>query len=255
MLHKRIGGSGPELFLLHGWGMNGVVWERLAAALSGSFRVTVADLPGHGRSPYGLDGTLEEGVDACLEAAPENAVWIGWSLGGSLALEAALRSPQRVRALVLVSATPRFVQGDGWPHAMPAATLERFRDALESDPAATLERFLALQVKGGEDARPLLRLLRGCLAGQPEADRAALDDGLRLLQETDLRPRLGELAMPSLWLFGDRDTLVPWRWSEALPDLLPDARRELIRGAAHAPFLSHFEQCMNPLRAFLEELS
>ncbi len=255
MLHRRIGGSGPELFLLHGWGMNGAVWKRLTETLSDAFRVTVADLPGHGRSPYGLGGTLEEWADACLEAAPEDAVWIGWSLGGSLVLEAALRAPQRVRALVLVSTTPRFVQGIDWPHAMPAAALVRFQEALVDDPSATLERFLALQVKGSEDARPLLRLLRSCLSGHPAAQQVALGDGLRLLQETDLRARLRELTMPNLWLFGDRDTLVPWRWSEALPELLPDARPELIPGAAHAPFLSHFESCVNLLGAFLEDLS
>lgn len=254
MLHKRVGGRGAELFLLHGWGMNAAVWERLAAALSESFRVTVADLPGHGRSPYGLDGSIGAWVDACLEVAPEEAVWVGWSLGGSLALEAALRSPPRLRALVLVSTTPCFVRGPGWSHAVPAAILERFREALAGDPATTLERFLALQVKGGEDARPQLRRLRSFLAGQPVAQRSALDDGLRLLLETDLRPRLAELALPSLWLLGDRDTLVPWRWSEALPRLLPEARRELIRGASHAPFLSHLEQCADLLNGFVNEL-
>ena len=64
----------------------------------------------------------------------------------------------------------------------------------------------------------------------------------------------GSWRCPSLWLFGDRDTLVPWRWSEALPQLLPDARSELIPGAAHVPFLSHFEQCVNLLQAFLDGL-
>lgn len=254
MLHRRVTGSGPELFLLHGWGMNGAVWERLETELSDGYRVTVAELPGHGRSPYGLDGSLGGWSGACLGAAPERAVWIGWSLGGILALEAALRAPSRVRALVLVSATPRFVQGADWPHAMPAETLALFQESLERDPAATLERFLVLQVRGGKQARPLLRLLRGALADRPSADPGALADGLRLLHETDMRPRLGELAMPSLWLFGERDELVPWRWSEALPRLLPAARSELIQGAAHLPFLSHPQQCMPALRTFLQEL-
>jgi len=254
MLHRESMGSGPDLFLLHGWGMHGGVWERLAASLSGAYRVTVAELPGHGRSRYGIGGSLEEWADACLEAAPDRAVWIGWSLGGTLALEAALRSPQRVRALVPVSATPRFVQGPDWPHAMPAATLTRFREALEQDPAATLERFLALQVKGDEQARPLLRLLRGILADRSNPHPGALDDGLRLLQESDLRARLAQLAVPSLWLFGERDTLVPRRWAGELPRLLPGARLLTIPGAAHLPFLSHPRQCASPLRAFLQEL-
>jgi len=254
MLHSETGGSGPDLLLLHGWGMNGAVWERTVAELAGDYRVTVAELPGHGHSPYALDGSLQAWVGACLEAAPERAVWIGWSLGGTLALAAALKAPERVRALVGVSATPRFVQDSDWPYAMPAETLGRFQDALGRDPAATLERFLALQVRGGEQARPLLRQLRGTLAQRPEPDPDALADGLVLLRDTDLRSALGGLAVPSLWLGGAGDELVPAGWMELLPRLLPDARCATIPGAAHLPFLSHPQRFIGSLRAFLQEL-
>ena len=254
MLHRTSMGIGPDLFLLHGWGMNGAVWEGLAAALSDSYRVTLAELPGHGASPPLPDGGLDAWKEACLEAAPQRAVWIGWSLGGTLALAAALRAPQRVRALVPLCATPRFVQGDDWPHAMRLATLARFRESLQVDPTATLERFLALQVKGSEQARPLLRKLRGLLAAAPVPDPGALADGLGILQETDLRWQLSQLDIPSLWLFGELDGLVPHGWSEALPRLLPGARSLSIPAAAHLPFLSHPEQCLGPLRDFLQEL-
>lgn len=256
MLHSSVRGSGPDLVLVHGWGMNGTVWEPLAAALAHRYRVLVPDLPGHGQSPYQSHRSrLVDWADECLEAAPAIAVWMGWSLGGSVVLEAALRAPQKVRALVLVAATPRFIQGPGWPHAMPVETLAQFRDALVKDPAATLDRFLSLQARGDEDARNLLRTLRGRLVQQPAADAAALDAGLGLLRNTDLRGHLPALRQPSLWLFGRRDTLVPWRCSEALSGLLPAARAEVIRGAAHAPFLSHLDASMIPLRRFLETLA
>ena len=253
MLHSGTLGNGAELVLVHGWGMNGAVWEHVAGMLSRTYRLTLPDLPGHGRSPHRKFGrSLADWADACLDVAPDSAIWIGWSLGGSIALEAALRAPRRVRALVLVTATPRFVKGSDWPFAMSSDTLAQFRDALIVDPVTTLDRFLTLQARGDDGARNLLRTLRRSLAYTPAPDAAALDVGLDLLRDTDLRGRLASLVQPTLWLFGQRDTLVPWRCSEMLPSLLPQARVEVVRGAAHAPFVSHLEASMGPMTAFLE---
>jgi len=256
MLRSRALGQGPELVLLHGWGMNGAVWEDAAEALAPGFRVTLIDLPGHGHSPWtGRALDLASWAHACLRAAPPNALWVGWSLGGSVALEAALGAPQRVRALVLVTATPRFVQGSHWLHGLPETTLARFRDALGDDPGATLGRFLALQVKGSDSALAVLRTLRRRLTERPPPNPAALDTGLHLLCHADLCERLPGLRPPSLWIYGERDTLIPRRSAESLAGLLPGARVEIIRGAAHAPFLSHRDQALGLLRRFAEEMS
>ncbi len=253
MLHAEVLGNGPDLLLIHGWGMNEAVWHDLAAILATDYRVTLVDLPGHGQSPYDpTRPSLADWARQVLEVAPDSAAWIGWSLGGSLALEAALQAPERIRTLTLVTTTPRFVRGADWRHAMPLETLEQFHADLTRDPRATLDRFLALEVSGGDEARSVLRLLRARLAEKPAADPAALDIGLDLLRDTDLRGRLPGLAMPSLWLYGQRDALVPRRSAQAVAELLPSADIEVIRGAAHAPFLSHPDQAMQQLRAFLE---
>ena len=239
-LYFEQAGAGPDLVLLHGWGMNAAVWEGLVEAVTNGRCVTRVELPGHGASrlePH--QDSLTAWADACLDAAPERAVWLGWSLGGLVALEAALRAPQRVAGLILLTATPRFVQGPDWPSATPAGTFTGFRDALLADPGATLDRFLALQVRGSDAARDTLRTLRRELAHRPAPDTAALSLGLKLLRETDLRDRLGALACPTLWLFGERDTLVPMTAADSIAALLPAAQREIIPGAGHAPFLSH----------------
>jgi pimeloyl-[acyl-carrier protein] methyl ester esterase len=253
-LGARVSRTSPGLVLLHGWGMNTAVWEGLPASLAGA--TIPIELPGHGACPLPETATgLAAWADACLAAAPERAVWLGWSLGGLVALAAALRAPERVAGLVLMTATPRFIQAEDWPAAMAERTLGQFHDGLLSDPAGTLDRFLALQVRGSAAARETLRTLRRELAARPAPDPRALALGLDLLRDCDLRSGLAELACPSLWLFGSHDTLVPAAVAPGVAALLPSARVVVIRGAAHAPFLSHPEETAALIDGFLGGLA
>ena len=248
-------GSGSSLVLLHGWGMNAAVWEGLSTTIAAGRRLCRIELPGHGASPFELrHDSREAWADACLEVAPARAVWLGWSLGGLVALEAALRSPERVAALVLLTATPRFVRAPDWPAAMAAGTLAQFHDALLEDPAGTLDRFLALQVRGSEAARDCLRTLRREVAQRPAPSREALETGLDLLRDGDLRERLANLSCPSLWVFGQRDSLVPAAAAEGVGNLLPGAMQRVIAGAAHAPFLSHPQETGAEIENFLRDV-
>jgi pimeloyl-[acyl-carrier protein] methyl ester esterase len=245
-----------DLVLLHGWGMNNGVWQGLPDTLRETCNLHPVELPGHGGAGFDPARThLADWADACLAAAPEQAVWLGWSLGGLVALQAARQAPKRVAALVLMTATPRFVQAADWRPAMPEATLAQFHDALVAEPAATLERFLALQVRGSDHARDTLRRLRAGLADHPAPDPAALAAGLDLLGEEDLRGPLPDIRAPALWLFGSRDTLVPAAVAERVPMLMPGAACHVIDGAAHAPLLSHGEATAARFLAFLHEIA
>ncbi|WP_295387545.1 pimeloyl-ACP methyl ester esterase BioH [uncultured Thiodictyon sp.] len=251
--------AGADLVLLHGWGMNSAVWDGLPADLAPGFTQHRIELPGHGESPFPPTlgpgpGALWRWADACLAAAPERAVWLGWSLGGMVALAAALRAPKRVRGLILMTATPRFVRAEDWTPAMPEATLAEFHDGLLANPAGTLARFLALQTRGSDQALEVLRTLRQELALRPAPDPAALSLGLDLLRDEDLRGPLPDIRCPALWLFGSHDTLVPPAVGERVECLMARAQTQVIAGAAHAPFVSHPQETAAAVRAFLAEL-
>ena len=239
----KVQGQGPDLVLIHGWGMHAGVWQPWLPLLEQQFRVTLLELPGHGASP--LVGTdLTTWAEACLAVAPPQAVWLGWSLGGLVALQAGLLAAERVRQLCLLTATPCFVQTDDWSAAMPATVFTQFAATLAADPQTTLRRFISLQVRGGAQARQTLRTLQSALTQRPAASLAGLQVGLELLLHTDLRTELAQLSMPLSWLWGGRDTLVPAQVAEHIPRLATNTHQTVLASATHAPFLTDPSACM-----------
>jgi len=238
-LHIETVGSGPDLVLIHGWAMHGGIFAPLTPLLAEHFRVHIVDLPGHGFSRDD-DAPIDAQAWAARIAAltPAQAIWVGWSMGGLVALHAALDHPLSVRSLVEIANSPRFVAAADWPHAMAAKVLEGFESGLERDYRATVEGFLALELIGSPNPQSTLRDLKARVFERGEPPLRALVDGLRVLETTDLRARLAELAMPNLWIAGRRDRLIhaeAMRWASQ-----QTAHGEFVEiDSGHAPFLSH----------------
>jgi len=242
----------PALLLLHGWGLNRGVWQSLIPQLEPFYRVTALDLPGFGGEAAAPAADLEQMVERLAEQIKEPSVCVGWSLGGMLALRLAARFPDKISKLIMVAASPRFVQDEGWPHATKAEVLAGFSQALRDDLNLTLQRFLALQVRGSVDSKVVLKQLKRALAEGGLASEAALELGLRILSEADLRSDLQRLPQPLAFFLGERDGLVPQAVATALQRLQPKAQVELFARAGHAPFLSHPERFTAKLRAFTD---
>lgn len=242
----EVEGSGPDLVLVHGWAMHAGIFAPIRAALAQRFRVHAVDLPGHGTSPE-REGPLDlRAVAMRLVAAVPGAWWLGWSLGGLVALEAAIEHPHAVRGVALIAASPRFVTGPDWPHGVAQAVFDEFAAGLARDWRGTLDRFLALEVAGSDRARAELRELRAHLYERGEPALHVLDDGLRILAGTDLRAELPQLAVPTLWIAGSRDRLVPAAAMAAAAEL---ARGHFVAidGGGHAPFIGHPDRVLHAL--------
>jgi pimeloyl-[acyl-carrier protein] methyl ester esterase len=223
--------------------------------LTPHLRVTRVDLPGHGRSrEVPMPASLTELTLQVMARIAPGAVLLGWSLGGFVALEAALEMPQRMRGLILANSTPRFVAADDWSCAMPPETLQGFADGLATDYQETLRRFLSLQVRGDESARASLRQLRDSLFTHGEPDTASLAKGLEILKDSDLRLKLRDVSIPTLVLAGGYDRLTPADASEYMAQRIPGARLEVFPKSSHAPFLSHPDEFAAALLGFVQGL-
>lgn len=238
-LAVRTLGSGPDLVMLHGWGMHAGVLEPLAAMLSGKYRVTCIDLPGHGgsvRQPWPDDP--KSLASLLLAAAPMRATWLGWSLGGLAAIQVARDAPSRVARLILLAATPCFTRRPDWPCAMSRSELERFATQFAAAPDRMLQRFGALQFRGVPDAAQGARRLRALL-GDCEPSTAALVTGLRVLLDMDLREALASCGRPAGVILGGSDPLIPVDVADALIEFVPRVQVACIEDAGHAPFITH----------------
>lgn len=250
-LFHEVRGQGPALVLLHGWAMHAGIFAPLVSRLERDFTLHLVDLPGHGRSrDAGLPLTLAGAAAAVADVVPERALWLGWSLGGLVALQAAATMPTRLRGLVMVAASPRFVRFDDWPQGMETAVFRTFAGELQRDYRGTLDRFLMLEAQGSEKMRDELRLLRAEAFAHGEPPTAALCDGLALLEDTDLRRVLSTLAMPSLWIAGRRDRLVSPAAMQAAAAMAPGASFHQVSSGGHAPFLTQADEVADAVRAF-----
>ncbi len=248
------------LVLVHGWGMAPAHWgtfgDELATALGAardeSFRLAKPALPGHGGAPRIPQWRVDALADEWVARWPD-AVWVGWSLGGQVALAAAARAPGQVRALVLIGTTPCFVERAGWSGGMASAAFDDFRSRCEADPEATRARFLALTMRGDAAGRDGLRTLRALDAVAPAPERDALLDGLHVLATTDLVDALPAIGCPTLWLAGDRDAVVPPMAAESGARSQPRARVSCLPGAGHAPFLTGGRDVIEHTQNWLKE--
>lgn len=226
-------GSGPPLLLLHGFSLDHTIWSAQAEALSRSYRVLCPDMRGMGRTTHaGGAITLEMMADdmaAFLGALDISAAAVaGFSMGGYVLLQMAVRHPLMVRACGFVSTRAAADSEEG-----KQARLRQMRLVIDEGMAPFAAEFLpALFSPGYLSSHPLeAEATRRVVTSQVPNHIAALIDANR--RRADMTPRLGEIAVPCVVLGGTADALIPVAQMRALQEGLPDSVYEMIEGAGH----------------------
>lgn len=232
-------GVASALLLLHGFTQTRQSWRRTIAALDGRYTRTVApDLPGHGqlteRRPVSLPATLA--YLAALVDVPH--VLAGYSMGGRIALHAALARPRLVERLVLVGASPGLATDA--ERAERRIADEALADRIESiGVEAFAQEWAALPLWEGQPERVRAAANADRLRNSPSGLAAALR-GLGTGALPSLWDRLGELAMPVTLVAGERDAKFR-AVAERMAERLPRSEVVLVPGAGHAPQLERPE--------------
>ena len=242
-----------RLVLLHGWAVNSLIWNPILDQLKDRYEVTVVDLPGYGaQKNYDGDYDIQTVVADVLSRAPEIANWIGWSLGGTIALAAAIAQPNRFERLQLISTTPCFLSSTTWTHGIAAEPFEKLSADFETNFDKALKKFLLLQTFAEDPAEKkrslaMVRELTGLLSQTDPPSQQTLQSGLELLRQTDLRQQLSELAVKTQVVAGETDRVVPIAASKYLFDNLPNTHSFKMLSGGHLPFLqfpSDYIECL-----------
>jgi pimeloyl-ACP methyl ester carboxylesterase len=260
-LRYAVGGAGAPLVLVHGLGGAASNWRLLAPLLARTRRVVVPELPGHGGSaPLPATPHVDALADAVLAVLETEAAlpapWIGHSLGGLVALRAAVRRPEAVTGIVLAAAAgissgsreAKIALG-ATAIVQPGRLLAPFRSTLARSRAG---RTLAFAWWGAADPSALdPEAAEGFLAGPAEHTDTAASG--RALLVSDTRAGLEGVTCPCLCLWGANDNWVP------LADGYEYARRlraplRAIAGCGHLLIGERPDACIAAIEEFLATL-
>ncbi len=253
-IHYKTIGHGPEVVLLHGWGWHIDIWQVLLPQLKKQYRLTLVDLPGHGKSSiFNQDYSLENIAQEILNIAPKRATWIGWSLGGLVATWIAIKYPSRLEGLILIAYTPRFLQDLHWPGIKQGA-FEQFMYSLENNFNHTLKQFLVLQCYQDKSLNKKNLYLKKIFLTKQQSSLATLKQSLKLLFNMDLRLELINIKCPSLLILGELDVLIPIDVIKKIQNYMPKLQINIIPGSGHIPFLSNATLFYKKLDGFLRDI-
>ncbi len=258
-LNVAASGEGPALLLLHGFTGSSATWEPFLNSWTG-FTAIAVDLPGHGASDspadparYRMERCVKDIVALMDRLGVERAAVLGYSMGGRVAVHLALAAPDRLRALVLESASPGIE--DPAERAARRESDEALAAAIDKDGVeAFVRRWEALPLFASQARLPAA--VREELQRQRLANNAVgLANSLRGMGAGEQEPlwhRLGEINVPALVVAGELDekySALTHRTAAAMPD----ARAEVVGDAGHATHLEQSKVFATLVRRFLNE--
>jgi len=237
-------GEGFPVYLLHGALLTHSLWEPQLEALASRYSAIAPDLPGHGQSDSLSSpsiGDYSETVAGLMEAlGTKEAVVVGHSMGGAVALQLALDHPEKVRALVLANTGAKL----GVSPLFLRIFRENFRDAMEMGWKIMLGR------KGRNKKEELRGLEEVMKATRPEVGVADLE----ACNAFDCRGRLSEIRKPALIVGGADDTLTPPWYQEYLHQRLEGSSLVMLREVGHLSMVEDPSSFNSALLSFLERV-
>jgi pimeloyl-ACP methyl ester carboxylesterase len=246
-------GIGQPLVLLHGgFGFDSRSWRRQIDALSDRYLVVAWDAPGCGRSSdpppsFRLPDYADclAGFIAALGLSRPHV--LGLSFGGTLALQLIDRYPGIPRTLILAGAYA------GWAGSLPPDEVERRVARLAADMQRPPDEWIPGYIPGllTEAAPPeVVDEVRSLMSGvRPAANRTMLEG----MAEADLRDVLPRVDVPTLLLYGDRDSRSSVEVGRALHEGIPGSRLVILPGVGHLSSVEAAADFNREVRAFLDE--
>ncbi|MFT8229586.1 MAG: pimeloyl-ACP methyl ester esterase BioH [Enterobacterales bacterium] len=234
--HKTIGNGKINIILLHGWGINSIIWSNIIEILKYHFTIHIIDLPGYGNNKY-QQLNIEQISNIILDTVSKKAIWLGWSMGGLIATKAAIIKPKYILGLITVSSSPYLFEKKNWP-GIKLSQMQKFMYQLNNQFFDTIYKFLNFQISKISYNNTKFNIIKDIhLLKKPS--QKTLYDGLNLMYKNDLRVECKKINVPFLRIYGYFDNLIPYKIAYLLDKIIPKSKKIIIKNAIHAPFISH----------------
>jgi pimeloyl-ACP methyl ester carboxylesterase len=242
-LHYEKKGEGYPLVMLHGWGCDLHIFDRIAPDLEAHFCVYRLDFPGFGQSPdpkeaWGTETYAELTVNFFKALGIERPILFGHSFGGRVIIRMAKEvKPRKIiltggAGIKPVRPLSYYLKIYTYKSLKWLATLPVLKNVL----AGTMDRYR--KKAGSSDYQQASEVMRGVL--------------IKAVNE-DLSPLLSGISAPTLLIWGEKDTATPLRDGQLMETLIPDAGLVVFSGGTHYAFLEQAPKFLTIVNNFLEE--
>jgi pimeloyl-ACP methyl ester carboxylesterase len=248
-------GSGPDVLLIGGLGDPVESWQHQLDGLVDSFRMTAFDNRGAGRSPlpdgpFTVESMADDAASVLRGAGIDSAHVAGFSGGSVIAQELAIRHPDLVRSLVLISTWARI---DAYFESMCRAW--RWMASNAPSERAFLEAFFVwIYTRRAHLDGTVNQIIEDSLAFPHAASAEAIRRTLDAFLAHETADRLPHISVPAFVLAAAEDVVTPPHYSQVVADLIPGSRFEVWDGEAHQPMQEAAERFNRRVAAFWQEV-
>lgn len=245
-------GQGPVLLLVHGFPVDGRIWQGQLEGLSESRRVVAVDLRGRGKSPaveqegWTMDTYADDVADTIRSLGVKKVDVAGFSMGGYVVFSLWRRHPDLVRSMVLLSTRPTEDPPEGKRGRARVAALVKQKGS------AALAGMMFPKFFAPDVADEVQEAVRALLESIPASTAAA--DSLAMRQRPDSTPDLAGISVPALVVRGEQDALMPLQASHSMAQAIPGARFVAIANAGHFCLVENPSAVNAAISDFLDSL-
>lgn len=227
--------SSKNLVFIHGWGATANIFETVFYYLKDEFNIYYFDLPGFGNTPIEKVMTLKDYAEFVYKFLKENdikePIIIGHSFGGAVAIKLVLIYPESVYKLILVSAS--------------AIRQPRHKIILIKKIADFIKPLLPEKLR-----KFILKILKLDKTDYAQIDSLKLKETFKNIINEDLSSYLSAIKIPTLVIWGEKDTVTPLKEGELIAKSIPNAKLLVIKNAGHFRFLEKPEEFIKLIKEF-----
>jgi sigma-B regulation protein RsbQ len=250
-------GGGRTIVFSHGFGCDLTTWAAVAPAFQADARVILFDHVGSGRSDLSaydfdryssLQGYADDLVELGAALELKDAIFVGHSVAAMIGMLAALKTPGQFRAMVMVCASPRYIDDGEYVGGFSRSDIDDLLEVLDSNFLAW-SRSTAPAVMGNADRPELGRALSDSFC------RTAPDIAKAFARATflcDLRGEVARLDLPTLILQTQADMIAPVQVGEYLHAVLLDSKLVLMAATGHYPHISAPDETITAIKRYLD---